>query len=198
MARPPSRELLERASQIDRILRTNNIPFAFMGGLALNAWTVPAPTYDIDLCVTLDEGDVPSLVRMLEAEGFVPPPTAWIESVGREKFREFTVFWPFQGGMIATDFFLTSHPFQSAAIVRRRTVELNDGFRTEVLTPEDVLVYKLIAWRKKDQDGIDRLLLVQRTLDWDYVRKWSTRLGVSDRLGEALNDAGLTMPGPTG
>lgn len=162
-----------------------------MGGLAINAWAIPTPTYDIDLCVAASEGDVPSLVRALAAEGFIPPPTPWLESVGRAKFREFTVSWPFQDGLIATDFFLALDPFQAKALDRRRTVELDDGFQTEILVPDDLLVYKLIAWRKKDQEAVERLLAVQRDLDWPYVRAWAERFGVVERFRESLRDAGI-------
>lgn len=162
-----------------------------MGGLAVNAWAIPAPTYDIDLCISLPEAEVARLVKDLEKDGFVPPTTSWIETIGRAKFREFSVTWPFQDGLIATDFFLAEDPFQVKALERRRTVELDEGFRTEILSPEDLLVYKLIAWRKKDQEALSRLLAVQRQLDWAYVRTWASRFGVLERLREAMSDAGL-------
>jgi hypothetical protein len=179
---------MERARQLDRLLRRRGTPFAFMGGLAVNAWSIPAPTYDIDLCVDLPEEAVPALIRELESEGYSPPPTTWLESVGRARFREISVHWPFQGGLIPADLFVALDEFQREALGRRRTVELDEEFKTDILTPEDLLVYKLIAWRPKDCAAIERLTMVQTSLDWDRVRRWARVYGVEDRLQVARGE----------
>ncbi len=71
------------------------------------------------------------------------------------------------------------------------SVKIEAGFTADVVTPEDLLVYKLIAWRHKDRAGIDRLLAVQQSLDWTYVREWARRFGIEARLDAALREAGL-------
>lgn len=172
------------------MLAARGLRFAFMGGLAMNAWTVPAPTYDIDLCLELGGEAIVELMRALEAEGFLLPPTAWLETVGSAQFREFSVAWPFQDGLIPAEFYLALQPFQKETLSRSPLVELDDGFRTHILTAEDLLIYKLIAWRKKDQAAIQQLLAVERTLDWARVRRWAEAYQVSDRLEEAVRDAG--------
>lgn len=157
-----------------------------MDGLAVNAWSIPAPTYDIDLCADVSLDQVPDLQGALSAEGYVPPSSGWIESVGKAAFREFSVHWPFQGGMIPADIFVALDPFQKEALGRRRTVEMDEGFRTEILLPEDLLVYKLIAFRPKDRAAIERLLVVHPDLDWERVRRWAGVYGVAGRLEEIL------------
>jgi hypothetical protein len=184
-------ELLRRARQLDGILAARGDEYAFIGGLAMNAWTIPVPTYDIDLCVSIGADDVGDLVRALNSEGFVPPPTSWIESVGSAKFQEFTVHFPYGTGLRPVDVYLATDAFQREALARRRTVELDEGFRTFVATPEDLLVYKLIAWRLKDRGAIERLLAIQREVNWAYVRRWAAAFGVVGRLEEVLSEAGL-------
>jgi hypothetical protein len=61
----------------------------------------------------------------------------------------------------------------------------------ESSSPEDLLPYKLAAYRIKDRAAVDRLLAVQSALDWSYVRQWAARLGVTARLEESLRSAGL-------
>ena len=175
---------MECARQLDRLLRRRRTPFCFMGGLAVNAWSIPAPTYDLDLCADVPEEGVPALLEELASAGYAPPPTSWLESVGRARFREISVHWPFQGGLLPADLFVALDNFQKEALGRRRTVELDAGFRTEVLSPEDLLIYKLIAWRPKDRAAIERLTMVQTSLDWDRVRRWARVYGVEDRLRE--------------
>jgi len=184
-------DLLGQARRLAEVLSSRGIAHAFIGGLAMNAWSIPVPTYDIDVCAELDPEDVPDLIAELDRKGFVPPATAWIESIGSARFQEFTVHWPFQDGLRAADIFLATDAFQRNALARRRRVELEEGFQTDVVTPEDLLLYKLVAYRNKDRAAIERLLAVQSALEWEHVRKWAARLGVTARLEEALRDAGL-------
>ena len=193
MEPPIGTELLRRARQLARLLASRGEEYAFIGGLAMNVWTVPNPTYDIDLCVAIGVDEVRDLVRALDAEGFVPPPTTWIESVGSAKFQEFTVHFPYGTGLRPVDLYLATDAFQHEVILRRRAVELDEGFGTYVVSPEDLLVYKLIAWRPKDRSAIERLLVVQADLDWAHVRRWATNFGVERRLQEALSEAGLDV-----
>lgn len=191
MSRPLSDELLARARQLSQLLDARRTAHAFIGGLALNAWTIPAPTFDIDLCAALAPEAVPELVRRLEEEGFAPPPTSWLESIGPARFQEFTVHWPFELGMRPADIFLATDPFQKEMLARSRRVELDTGFITAVATPEDLLIYKLLADRPKDRAAVERLLAVQQELDWAYVRRWTARFGLEERLVAALREAGL-------
>ncbi|MCC6738627.1 MAG: hypothetical protein IT452_06245 [Planctomycetia bacterium] len=184
-------ELLEKARSLSGVLTARGITHAFIGGLAMNAWSIPAPTYDIDLCAALDPADVPGLIADLDRAGFVPPPTAWLNSVGAARFQEFSVHWPVGAGLRAADIFLATDGFQQSALTRRRPVDLAEGFRTFVVSPEDLLIYKLVAWRPKDRAAIERLLAVQSALEWTYVREWAGRLGVTPRLEEALKESGL-------
>jgi hypothetical protein len=157
----------------------------------MNAWSIPVPTYDIDLCADLDPEHVPDLIAELDRAGFVPPATPRLESIGSARFQEFTVHWPFQDGLRAADVFLATDAFQKSALARRRRVELEEGFHADVISPEDLLLYKLVAYRNKDRAAIERLLAIQSALDWEHVRRWAARLGVTSRLEEALREAGL-------
>jgi hypothetical protein len=187
-------DLLGQAQRLSNLLTARGITHAFMGGLAMNAWSIPVPTYDIDLCADLTSEDVPGLITLLDRAGFVPPATPWLESVGSARFQEFTVHWPFQDGLRAADIFLATDAFQKAALSRRRRVELEEGFQADVISPEDLLLYKLIAYRNKDRAAIERLLTVQSDMDWKHVSGWALRLGVTARLEETLREAGT---GPT-
>ncbi len=55
-----------------------------------------------------------------------------------------------------------------------------------VLTIEDVLVHKVIAWRPKDQDDIRSILEAGHEFDREYVERWTVEWGFVDRWHEAL------------
>jgi hypothetical protein len=58
-----------------------------------------------------------------------------------------------------------------------------------VVSPEDLLLLKLLADRPRDRADIADLLLVAGPLDMPYVRAWANRLGLDERLERALEDS---------
>lgn len=53
-------------------------------------------------------------------------------------------------------------------------------------SPEDIIVYKLIAWRSLDQDDIAEILTTQTELDHGYIEKWAWKWDVLDNWHTAL------------
>ena len=54
-----------------------------------------------------------------------------------------------------------------------------------LLTVEDVIVHKLIAWRPQDQDDIASILRTGVDLDESYVDRWSAEFEVADNWATA-------------
>jgi len=54
-----------------------------------------------------------------------------------------------------------------------------------VLTAEDVIVHKLLAWRPRDRDDIRSILEAGVPLDGDYVTHWADEWQVADRWQQA-------------
>ena len=54
-----------------------------------------------------------------------------------------------------------------------------------VLTVEDVLVHKLIAWRAKDQDDIASILATRPDIDERYIEDWVGQWQVEERWAES-------------
>jgi dsDNA-binding SOS-regulon protein len=50
-----------------------------------------------------------------------------------------------------------------------------------VVTVEDVIVQKLIAWRPRDRDDIASILDAGHALDDDYIGRWAAEWDVVDR-----------------
>lgn len=60
-----------------------------------------------------------------------------------------------------------------------------DRAREGVLTIEDVLVHKLLAWRPRDRDDVRSILEAEGAFDEDYVRRWASEWDVADRWQES-------------
>ena len=96
---------------------------------------------------------------------------------------------------IEVDIFIVTTPFQEASFARRTKAELM-GRTVTVFTPEDVILYKLIARRPKDLSAIQNILLTNPSLDRAYLADWAKKLGVEERLAESLADAEAFWRGP--
>ena len=62
------------------------------------------------------------------------------------------------------------------------------------MSPADLLLFKLLADRRKDRLDVQNILTVQGTPDPSYLREWATKLGLSAKLHAALAEAGLSLP----
>ena len=148
------------------------VPYVLIGAHAVNAWTEPRFTADIDLTMQAGGDDFARLTAALGAEGF---------SIGRQHGAElpsgpdFVRFVSADGGTVLEIQFAKTE-FQRE-VIRRAVVE--HGAR--VATPEDLIVMKLIADRPKDQIDL-RGLAALPGVDWAYVERWSAEWGVTDRL----------------
>lgn len=71
------------------------------------------------------------------------------------------------------DLLVSVVPYQDLAIER--------GLGRKVLTPEDVIIHKLIAWRPRDRDDVASILAAGHELDWEYIDHWASEWDVYDR-----------------
>jgi hypothetical protein len=51
-----------------------------------------------------------------------------------------------------------------------------------LVSPEDLILLKLLANRPRDIADIGDVFFMQGQLDVTYMKKWAQRLGVADRL----------------
>lgn len=146
------------------LLERLGVPWTLIGAVAAMRYrAIPRDTTDVDFLVEPDEGIVPGLVdagfdvTVLEDKG-EPHLIRARRSDG-------------QGDLI-----IAGTPYQHLAI---------DRAIDHVLTIEDVLVHKLIAWRSRDQDDVRSILSTGRAFDDAYVEHWAAEWGVEARWREA-------------
>lgn len=138
--------------------------FAITGGVALGVWVEPRQTRDIDLCGVLPKAAIDPLLSQLDG----------IRSGG----DEIPDVVRFRVGSWDVDLFVTKSEYDRACLARAAEVDF-DGNRLKVVSPEDLLIHKLIKLesdrRRILQDVADmRALLLSRgaTLDRVYLERW--------------------------
>lgn len=174
--------------EIVESLESKQINYAVMGGLAVRALAIPRPTNDVDLTIQCTEVELPNLLRSWESEAIQVPEiylNGWLDRVGgmplvKLKTRinsDYTV---------DLDIFLCETPFQQSLLARRIKAEIGDGRSLWVVSPEDLVLLKLIANRPRDLVDVTDLLFIQGQLDESYMQLWAARLGITDRLNTVL------------
>ncbi len=179
---PIQRLLLEAIAVVDRL----GIPYMIMGGFAVRLWAIPRPTYDADLAVDATDEQLARLLGALAEAGFDVP------EEHRKDFRDVVggmqkvKVTRFAGGSVwEVDLFVVQEGLLHSALGRRRFCRLEDR-PVAVMAPEDVILLKLSADRRKDRLDVEEILKVTSDLDRPYLLDWSSRLGLRERLAEFL------------
>jgi len=90
-----------------------------------------------------------------------------------------------EGRSIDIDVFLAESDYQRAMMGRRQSHRVA-GREAWFVSPEDLVLLKLIAARKRDLADIEDILLGQPDVDESYMRRWAGPLGVTEQLERAL------------
>ncbi|MBI3098550.1 MAG: hypothetical protein HYY93_09965 [Planctomycetes bacterium] len=139
------------------------------GGVAVGVWGDPRETQDVDAVVSAPEEECPILLGEFARAGFAPGlragQTLPIDGWTRRRW----------GGRYA-EVSLGRTPFDRSAMERRRRVTLF-GMAIRVATAEDLLLYKLTAYRYKDLADAQAVCSRQKPLlDLAYLRHWASEI----------------------
>jgi len=161
--------------------------FAVIGAVARNAWAPPRATVDLDLCVAAVPGFLESAKAALLALGFSPARIQQADPA--DAAPDMLIFRSAaEAGLRQVDFLVAKTVFEGEVLRRAVLVEVA-GRLVPVATPEDVVIYKLIANRPRDRDDAEAVARTEaragRNLDWNYVARWVEEWGVRERF-EAL------------
>jgi predicted nucleotidyltransferase len=177
---------VETVYAVVRVLRDQGIEFAFVGGLALSAWGVPRATFDLDLAVALPADRQRDLLSALRILGWS------VDEVFERGWRDemagiplIHVRIPADHALIRVDLLIADTPFLQSVLARRIELDLGQG-KVPICSAADLVLFKLIAWRRKDRVDLDNILWVQGVPERTYLEHWARILGVEERLRQVL------------
>ena len=179
-----TRALCQLAAVFDRL----QVPYAVMGGLAVRIYGIPRATYDLDFTVAIDRNRLPDLYRSLDDEGYTVPEaylSGWVDEVSGMPLVKVRLYAAEKG--VDVDVFLAESPYQRELISRRRMEDV-EGASVWFVSPEDLILLKLIARRPRDISDVTDILFTQGQLDEAYMRRWAEPLGVADVLANVLRE----------
>lgn len=164
-------------------LDSAHIAYMLTGSIAMNYYAQPRMTRDIDVVVELGPGDAEKIVSLF-GHDFV----CEVDAV-RDAARRRTMFniihreW-----VVKVDFVVRKQSsYRRAEFARRRRIDV-DGSQIYIATAEDLLLSKL-DWAKDSRSELQmrdarNLVASVKHLDWAYIDRWATVLGVDDLLAE--------------
>lgn len=156
--------------------QVEQVPFMVIGGLAVVSWVEPRATKDMDVVVRIRRVDGRRLKRALSAAG-TRATQVELRILLDKRFVRFKT-----GGPIL-DVRLCRTAHDISAFDRAEEVETFDR-KFRVATPEDLVLYKLAAWRPLDQRDILVILRDIPDLDTAYLDAWLDR--VAEDTGQPI------------
>jgi hypothetical protein len=170
--------------KVAEIFSAEGQPWMLIGGLAVGAWTEPRATKHIDFAISLPS-DVEKFAKALADVGFAEAPRQLREVATEGGVVRLNLSGP-QPMPIVVDLLCAGTDFERTALSRRRSLTVL-GVSLFAASPDDLLIYKLIAGRPQDLADIDRLIRFGRVPeDLEYVRRFAREWGVEERFDAAL------------
>ncbi|HVV86630.1 MAG TPA: hypothetical protein VHE35_26410 [Kofleriaceae bacterium] len=172
------------------LLQRARVAYLIIGGIAVAVVGEPRVTADLDVVAYLDTDGAEALIEQARAAGFA------VAADEREQLRD-TGTLRFRKGRFQLDIILASLPFEDAARARAHRQKLF-GRTVPLPTPEDLILFKVLAGR--DKDLVDAVGVARRhlaSLDVRYlvstidgICDLAEDLGPRQRLDEVIRKAG--------
>jgi len=177
-------------TKIAGIFERLELPYLVTGGMAVSVWGRPRSTSDVDVVIELESAGISGLLEALKElseAGYID------EDVVREAVRGGGEFNFIDGATgMKIDFWVLGKGAFDASQLKRRVGKNVFGQKIYFLSPEDLILSKLIWYRKsrstRHLEDIESILKISGSeLDMKYLKEWSSTLEVSEELGKLLS-----------
>lgn len=176
-------ELVETFGAVTQALTDAKVDAAFIGAIAVIAWSRVRTTTDVDLVISASQADLERLRPCLERLGFSAG--APVTSESSDAVPDISVFWSAHRPSVRVDVFHAKTEFEREAL-RLAVPAVVAGQSVRVATAEAVIVYKVLASRAKDELDLravfEAAAASRRVLDWGSIERWCGEWGITDKL----------------
>ena len=161
--------VLEVALRLQEFCCAQGWRFCFIGGLAVQQWSEPRVTDDVDVTLITGFGTEEPFIDALLALDWLEPrnPNAREFALTRRVLLLQT-----KSG-VGVDIAMAAFPFEISATERAQEIELLSGISLRLCAPEDLIVFKTFAARPQDWRDVEMTIVRQgdAALDWRYIRE---------------------------
>jgi nucleotidyltransferase AbiEii toxin of type IV toxin-antitoxin system len=159
-------KIIEAAAELQKVCQSQGWQFCFIGGLALQRWSEPRETVDVDLSLFAGFGQEQRFSEVLLTH--FEPRISNAADFAQE--RRVLLLRSSEG--VGLDVALAALPYEELVIQRSSYFDYPPGISLRTCSAEDLIVLKAFAGRGQDWADIERVIVRQTgKLDWDYIRK---------------------------
>jgi len=151
-----------------------------IGGVAASLLGSPRYTVDLDAVFLIDFDDLPGFILEAADQGIEPRISDPIAFARKSRM----VLLRHTSSSTDIDISMGLLPFEVDMVQRSQEISLGP-LRLRLPTPEDLVIMKAVAHRKKDLDDIQSIVSSHPHLDRERIQYWV------NQFGEALDSPGL-------
>jgi Nucleotidyl transferase AbiEii toxin, Type IV TA system len=168
MAKRPSQKIRKALADLTRALQRIEAPSMVIGGIAVIAHGVARQTIDIDATILATRLD-PSRILTVFAGCSIRPRIADVLEFAE---RSQVLLLVHEATQVTLEISFAFSSFEQEALERAVEVDFG-GIRIPVAVPEDLVIYKALAWRDQDRYDIEHLLTLHGDhIDLERVRRF--------------------------
>lgn len=185
-------DLIGAVEILAEVLEARRVRYAILGGLATMVRGRPRFTQDVDVLLHVPQLVLPGLLDELVERGF----TIDRESVVRQYAHEHMAV--FHYGVVRIDWLKPVLPLYVHALESASSFPWTEGHFVRVVSPEGLIVTKLVSFRPQDQEDIRALLAANRDdIDVGTIRReWAAvALGEDSRTSWLEAELAALFPG---
>lgn len=168
--------ILSLLKRITQALDSKNIPYMLSGSIALNNYTIPRMTLDIDIVLELHESKMRDFLSIFGNNYYLNKDTVIQET---RKLGMFNIIDHETGFKV--DFILRKNTEYRKLEFERRLRSKVADFEVWIVSPEDLAISK-IEWIQQYQSDKQindiKNLLANPEIDRNYIAKWCNQLGL--------------------
>lgn len=173
----------ETAAAFDRAARNAGVRYAFIGGMAVNAWGQPRATADVDCLLELRPGEETGFASALREEGFAVNPLDFIDA--RRDRSHVTIHD--DHGLFHVDCKLAEGPVEAQQLEDAAHLSISTG-TLRVARPEETIAFKIRFGSPQDiQDALSILRVQHGKLEEARLLAFAQKLGVESKLADLRN-----------
>jgi len=182
--------LIRAVELLGEIFESRGVRYALLGGLATMLRGRPRFTQDVDVLLDVPQIALPGLLDELVDRGFSLDRDTVIRQFVQESMTSFRF------GVVRIDWLKPVLPLYAHALAAATSLPWTDGHVLRVLTPEGLIVTKLVSFRPQDQEDIRTLLAANRDeIDLDGIRREWAAVSVGEEARSAWLDSEIAALG---
>ncbi|MFC1820479.1 hypothetical protein ACFLZG_05290 [Thermodesulfobacteriota bacterium] len=180
-------EQLEFVKLIASRLDSVGIPYMMTGSMAMATYSIPRMTRDIDLVVEIKPVDVDKIVNLFSMDCYIDRDSVREAVEAHSMFNIIHNEW-----VVKADFIIRKNEEYRREEFSRRQKMVIEDVTIFVVSVEDLILSKLV-WGKQFQSelqlrDVHQMISTVSGLEWKYMQKWASVLGIDELLGKARNN----------